>query len=1461
MRATGFFVAQGVVATCAHVLSETRAGLPGQVSGRLMSGQSIVLETVPEWYLRADPGGLDLAFLRAADGIDAPHVLLSGALTLHDPTWAYGHPAGQFRNGQSAGFTYQGPSRLREDGGQWEPHRLTGTPVGGGYSGSPVLNLRTGAVCGMLCTSDEAGSAHMVSADNIVTGCPVVWETQSAPGANARWLSGLSDQQITDGGWLFPGPRLRTYLDAAIRAAADHPYPGVVPGITPPPLTAVYVRQQAETLAEASGESLGLAVADLEKRPAEEILSRAHDCVLIGGPGAGKSSLLRTVLITLARKWQRGEAETEIPVHILAADLIPPSPLPDMIAAGVTGSLSAVGILKPWPPDFFASPPLRGVRWLVLVDGLDEVLDPVARRRVLEKIAGAGRAESGLLYRFIVATRPLPSSEFPSPDQWRVTHYELQLFASDQLTEFAERWFTELRLPEPDQAARGFAAALDRAQLTDPARTPLMATMLCQLFAANQDRSLPAGRSGVYTEFVGLLRSRQYEDSTSGIYAQMQTLLGPYGPAATGPAGRVLTIAMDLIARLAFHRHEGGDDLAVDLLAGWTGADRPRHVPELKWRSFLREILRRSGVLTQRADDFQFIHQTVGEFLAAQYVTADAHRRSAVYEVLFCSWQSGAWIPPSWDESYSRFLVAAWPDKSSLVEGLRHLASDGKIPGCRFIASLVADSALPDLAIAEEAAETLAAVAGDIGAQFPMRRSACEVMAQLHDPRGANELARLAADESISAASRRQAAESLARIGDSRGADLLARQAGPSESDRIARRWAASSLARLGDPRGASMLAAMVAENQSDRADALRELIELDARGRADMLAAQADSLTALTSDRGITSEERVQVSRALARLGDRRSTDLLAALAHDAAVGANLRLSAAETLAEINASRAAPFLVAFAGDAAIDANLRLSAAETLAEINGSRAAPLLAALAAATGRDSIRRTAAAAVARLDGADLLVELAAGSAGNPDSRYGATEALAWINDSRHTSILALLAADPAADAPARVRACQDLVRAGDRSGAGLAAAIAAEPGLDMAARCEAAWVVTQAKDRRASLLRRILTSANSSQRRLAAASLARLAGGQTTHLLEALSAVRRIEGDRDPHMELAHEIARLMTTRTRRRSPLSLEADWLTADLFRADTQPLATLFDTRAQGLFAALLSSRGGDTSWQSRAAEALASLGDPRGGDMLTALAADSRQMLYGRIDASLALGRLNDPRAVELLLAIIRDQSFASLERLDAVEALALVDEPRSVALLSAMATDRSLDDESRHRAGEMLTRLAPGAADALARLASDNELGDQACIDAADALSQLGDNRGAPMLAALASDPGRPTVTRIDAAEALAGADATRAIPLLISMATDRQMDADIRGRAAEALARLANAGIADHLAALAADDALPVCTRIEVATMLARLGDPRATHLLTALATDPGHDAYARRWAADALTDTGHSSEY
>lgn len=229
-------------------------------------------------------------------------------------------------------------------------------------------------------------------------------------------------------------PLVTVYLTAARDAARRHPYPGVVGAPSLPTLADVYVRQQARTSAADNPGNSGPGNANASGKqtspvvPATEVF-RADQamCVLLGGPGGGKSTLLRAHLADSADGWQGGRTGKTIPVMVSAAVLTSADPLPTALAKAVTGDLRQVGLLDELTADFFRHPPRAGVSWLVLVDGLDEIPDADTRSSVLTMLASAAAAGTGL-YRFVVATRPLPPTELGALGR-NVPCYELQPFS------------------------------------------------------------------------------------------------------------------------------------------------------------------------------------------------------------------------------------------------------------------------------------------------------------------------------------------------------------------------------------------------------------------------------------------------------------------------------------------------------------------------------------------------------------------------------------------------------------------------------------------------------------------------------------------------------------------------------------------------------------------------------------------------------------------------------------------------------------------------------------------------------------------------------------------------------------------------------------------------------------------------------------------------------------------------
>ncbi|WP_329266881.1 trypsin-like peptidase domain-containing protein [Streptomyces sp. NBC_01451] len=1006
IEGTGFLIAPGTVITCAHVVADHFEELPDFVRARTVDGSEFLLEPVPEWYVRRRPGDMDLAFLRAPDDMGLPHVLVSDLIDVGDWVWTFGYPAGMFRAGQSALLTVQGASRLRAVdkngrplGVDWQPQRVFGTPVGGGYSGSAVLNRRTGAVCGLLCSSDKAGSAHMVSAGDLLSALPQLTQVQSDPTCNIAWLDALDDDQIRLGGWRYPGPRLRVYLDMAVRATREHSYPGALPGVPPPPPAAVHLRQRAQA-APAPAEAGAAVRSPLGQADppgtvlAQEILENGGDALVVAGPGGGKSTLLRTGLISLAERWRAGHPGLYIPVLVRAADLAAPLAFPDAVAAGVTKELRTAGLTESWPGEFFATRPLRGVDWLVLIDGLDEMADH-SRAEVVTMLGALSKIPSSP-YRFVGTMRPLAPGALgqSTSSSWTPARYELLPFTTEDLGRFVEQWFTSQNLPEPRVAAADFSKQLQRRDLEELARTPLMATMLCQLYTVDPDRQLPDSRGRIYQAFVDLLHKRQ---RAGGLRARTQAALQAQdqGQAALNAAERTLDHLPELVAYLASAQHDGNKTRAIDLLAAQPEAARPKAVPLDVWETFLEESLRGTGLVTVRDGDAVFLHRTLLEYFAACHATRDRAATARTFRTLNRParyglltrvpgfrpriWGLKFWRPPEADGPLVGFVLDLGQRDGTpkeLARLLRRLAKRSGIAGCAFIAAQVQLGTHLPPDIPSLARETLRRLLRGTGLDVKDRIWAASALTWLGDAHAAYELGEIARTPDHDTGSRVWAAAVLAELGDAEAADLLVHLATVPGLFGISNLQAARALVSLRDERASATLRALAHDQDLDsgtRMEAAESLAKMGDPSAADTYWHLAhdpalddasyssmgrwlfslgyldavDPLWALTH--GLQISGRLMATGELAALGDRRGTDLLAVYARDGARDDSGQVWAASALASLGDPRGPDALTALALDPALSHDHRVQAAIALSELEDPRADDLLAALSSAS--------------------------------------------------------------------------------------------------------------------------------------------------------------------------------------------------------------------------------------------------------------------------------------------------------------------------------------------------------------------------------------------------------------------------------------------------------------------------------------------------------------------------------
>ncbi|MFD7835497.1 NACHT domain-containing protein [Streptomyces sp. NPDC059761] len=733
--------------------------------------------------------------------------------------------------------------------------------------------------------------------------------------------------------------------------------------------------------------------------------------VLLAGAGCGKSTLLRRHLADSADRWLSGELDnparssarpsgrrtaaqdplpppTAVPVLIRAVDLAGTPLLARALATAVIEALGPFGLREPLDEAFFRDRPRPHTPWLVLVDGLDEVPDQGTRIALLDRLAREAEAgQEPSPYRFVVATRPLPYGELDrlGPDAAR---FSLQPFTPADVLAYARKCFGDL--PDPERHVKAFRAELKRSGLGALARTPLMASMLCQLYAADPTRPLPEGRTGAYQSFVELLYEQNSHKGVASTHdAAIRLLKGrhqiaPDIAAAEQAAQAVRDHLRELIDLLADRRLKGNTAPAVETLASHLHVQRPAKVKEARWHAFLGDLLRPTGVLSERAGDFDFLHHSLLEYHAARHATRDEAARARVLEVLFPRWGTTAaryWQPPRLEPSYLGFLL----------DGLLN-------PG-----DTLADATA-------QALDEIAVLGGDATLSFLTAQVGLRTCLPPHAT--ALKLARFA-ERSPMIDGRARAAGALAELDghQEEGARLLAHVAARTDTNLI------------------------------DGLAAARRLAALDGHEEEGVAL-----LTSLATDPAVPLPTRVNAAAALAAVDghEEEGLRLLTAFATDPSLDGRARLHAAEHLARMDAHHpedTLQLLADFAANATLGSHVRMDAARFLAENGDERAAKLLIHLATDTGMDDPDRTlCAATLARLDGhrqegAALLARHVTDTSLHDDDRVAAAQNLATLDNERAGGLLAALAADTALGSGARAWAASILAEIGGAEDAG------------------------------------------------------------------------------------------------------------------------------------------------------------------------------------------------------------------------------------------------------------------------------------------------------------------------------------------------------------------------------------------------------------------------------------------
>lgn len=243
-QGTGFWVAPGLVLTCAHVVETAQAqSAPVEITGdgRTVSGRIVA------FFAKPYP---DLALLRCDELQNHPCVYVHADIALQDRLYSYGY-TDLYSNGDSATFEYEGPT----DTGSGALLKLKEGQSRPGLSGAPLLNLRTGGVCGIVKSSRDVETDLGGRAVPITCVPPerdLAALQQSYHQKNGDWLDCLNDRQRPFIPWQ-AAPSINPFLP----------------------------------------ESPALVGRDEEIRRILEKLQANSHCSIVGPPGSGKTLLLQ----------------------------------------------------------------------------------------------------------------------------------------------------------------------------------------------------------------------------------------------------------------------------------------------------------------------------------------------------------------------------------------------------------------------------------------------------------------------------------------------------------------------------------------------------------------------------------------------------------------------------------------------------------------------------------------------------------------------------------------------------------------------------------------------------------------------------------------------------------------------------------------------------------------------------------------------------------------------------------------------------------------------------------------------------------------------------------------------------------------------------------------------------------------------------------------------------------------
>lgn len=614
-------MASGLILTCEHVITSQRS--QGQSIHVFWKGQETVARVVQSWP------DLDLALLQVPWTAHLC-VWIREEVQAFDQLYSYGYPD-THPEGDPATFDVEGVA-----GEQGQHLKFKLGQVRPGFSGAPLLNKRTGGVCGVMVSTRDRSSAEGgrgVTLRALLSVYPELVALQQAfHHQDQVWMHARSiqlaevdlitaeatyRQKVVDAyKWLNFSGFARPDL-----SLANVPLEEVFVGLS---LTVEKVIREP-----GRGESRQRERAISVQEPVELGQALSNHLLIVGESGAGKSTLLRWLAVTFAEACQR-EPNRVGP----SADA---DRLPVLVELGRLPSryLQPEGGETPnWPqflpeeylssqmafnntPSQLLTRTLAEGRCLLLFDGLDEITDRQARARIARSLVELARLFPG--NRVIIGSRPAGVSESEGALRSQFQRCQIERFTPEDVQRFFRFWYALDRGLTPEQQREAADALYAQVQATPAtlqlAGTPLLSTILLLIWRNEGD--LPERRVDLYERCCRILIEyweRHHDIAYQGIFAQLGW-----------------ERHLHLLAPLAYdiHKREERSASRADLIEPLTKSLQVEGIctsearAKLEAEQFLETMGLRSGLLQDMGDNrYGFPHQTFQEYLAARYIAA-----------------------------------------------------------------------------------------------------------------------------------------------------------------------------------------------------------------------------------------------------------------------------------------------------------------------------------------------------------------------------------------------------------------------------------------------------------------------------------------------------------------------------------------------------------------------------------------------------------------------------------------------------------------------------------------------------------------------------------------------------------------------------------------------------------------------------------------------------------------------